>query len=141
MTDATSVDIPKPRPVPTPTSQPYWDGLAKNQILVQHCSDCEAWVFYPRSRCTNCLSSSLEWKQVSGRGTVFTFTIARQPTVPMFADETPQCIAIVELEEGLRMTTTIVVEDPSTLRTGASVSPVFDHGDDGATLLRFRVTD
>lgn len=140
MTDTTSVHIPKPRPIPTPTSQPYWDGLTRNQILVQRCADCESWVFYPRSRCTNCLSSSLEWKQVSGRGTIFTFTIARQPTVPMFADETPQLIAVVELDEGIRMTTTLVTDDLASLRTGAAVEPVFDHGADGATLLRFRIT-
>lgn len=141
MSEPSPTELPKPRPVPTPTSLPYWEGLARDELLVQRCADCDTWVFYPRSRCTHCLSANLEWKPVSGRGTLFTFTIARQPTVPMFADETPQLIAIVELEEGLRMTTTIVVEDPSTLRTGASVSPVFDHGEDGATLLRFRVTN
>ena len=141
MTNASKYDIPKPRPVPTPTSQPYWDGLTENRILVQHCEDCQSWVFYPRSRCTTCLSDALTWKEVSGSGTIFTFTITAQPTVPMFADETPQLIAIVELEEGIRMTTTLVTDDPSSLRIGARVAPVFDHGDDGATLLRFRVED
>ena len=139
MTNASPFDIPKPRPIPTPTSQPYWDGLAKDQLLVQRCDDCSSWVFYPRSRCSSCLSDALSWIELSGRGTIFTFTITAQPTVPMFADETPQLIAIVELEEGIRMTTTLVSDDPSSLRIGAPVVPVFDHGDDGATLLRFRV--
>lgn len=141
MADSKSFDIPKPRPIPTPTSQPYWDGLADDRLLVQQCRDCMAWVFYPRSRCTSCLSDHLEWKELSGRGTIFTFTVTAQPTVRMFSDEMPQLIAIVELDEGIRMTTTIASDDPSSLRVGAPVLPFFDHGPDGKTLLRFRIAE
>ena len=145
MAETSPFDVPKPRPIPTPTSQPYWDGLARNQILMQQCADCASWVFYPRSRCTRCLSESLTWKEVSGRGTVFTYSIATQPTGPMFADETPQLIAIVELDNGVRLTTTLITDDIAddiaALRVGVPVEPVFDHGSDGMTLLRFRITD
>lgn len=140
MAETSSFEIPKPRPNPTPTSQPFWDALAQNRILVQQCRGCDSWVFYPRARCTHCLSAALEWKEVSGSGTLFTYSIANQPTAPMFADETPQVIAIVELEEGVRMTTTLIVDSPLALQVGAPVEPVFDHGSDGATLLRFRIS-
>jgi uncharacterized OB-fold protein len=83
---------------------------------------------------------------VSGHGTVLTFTVARQPTARPFADEVPQILAVVELDEGVRMTTTLVDVDPDVdpdvdhgaLRVGMPVVPVFDHGPDGVTLLRFR---
>jgi len=140
MTENSQFDIPKPRPIPTPTSQPFWDALTQDRIIVQQCSACDSWIFYPRSRCTNCLSDTLEWKKVSGRGTLFTYSIANQPTAPMFADETPQVIAIIELDEGVRMTTTMITDEPATLQVGVRVEPFFDHGSDGATLLRFRVT-
>jgi uncharacterized OB-fold protein len=69
---------------------------------------------------------------------VHTFTVARQPTHPAFADELPQLLAVVELEEGVHLTTTLVDVDPAAVQVGMAVVPAFDHGDDGVTLLRFR---
>lgn len=133
--------IPKPRPIPTPTSQPFWEALAADRIVIQRCDRCSAWVFYPRVRCPECLSDALTWHEINGDGAIFTYTITAQPTVAMFADEMPQMIAIVELDEGIRLSTTIVDAMPEDLSVGARVIPVFDHGDDGRTLLRFRLVD
>lgn len=131
-----SSDFVKPLPIPTPTSQPFWDGLNAGKILIQHCADCETWVFYPRSRCSNCLSAALHWREVSGAGVLYTFTLGRQPTAPHFADEVPQKLAIVELEEGVRMTSTLVNVDEADIRVGMKLKPVFDK-QAGTTLLRF----
>ena len=133
----------KPRPEPTPVSQRFWDALREEHIELQHCDDCGRWVYYPRSRCPACLSDRLTWTPVDGNGTVYTFTVAEQPTAPPFADEVPQLLAIVELDEGVRMSTTLVDVDPGAIRVGMRVGPVFDHGDaeddhGGITLLRFR---
>jgi uncharacterized protein len=132
-------DLPKPRPVPTAVTQPYWDALRDERVTLQHCADCGAWVHYPRARCPRCLSADLRWEEVTGRGTVFTFTVTRQATAPAFADDVPQLIAIVELDEGVHVTSTIVDDLPDAVRIGAPVEPVFDHGDDGITLLRHRL--
>ena len=130
--------LAKPRPVPTPTSQPYWDALNDDRIVLQRCADCSTWVHYPRRRCTTCLSDHLVWTEVDGVGTLFTFSVAHAPTATMFADEVPLVIAVVELPQGVHLTTTIVTDDPAALRCGDEVVPVFDHGDDGLTLLRHR---
>jgi uncharacterized protein len=135
----TDLDLPKPRPVPTPVSQPFWDALHDERVILQRCDECAAWVYYPRARCPECLSDRLEWHEVSGGGTVFTFTVTHQPTAPAFADEMPQLIAVVELDEGVRLTSTLVDAEPGAVHIGAHVVPVFDHGDDGLTLLRFRL--
>jgi uncharacterized OB-fold protein len=129
--------VPKPRPEPTPVSQRFWDALRHERIELQRCDDCGRWVYYPRSRCPACLSDRLTWTPVDGDGTIYTFTVAEQPTAPPFADEVPQLLAIVELSEGVRVSTTLVDVDPGDLRVGMPVRPVFDHGD-GITLLRFR---
>jgi uncharacterized OB-fold protein len=134
-----SIELPKPRPVPTETSRPFWDGLRDEKVRIQRCADCATWVHYPRSRCTTCLSDRLEWEDVDGVGVIFTFSVARVPTVPSFADEVPQIIAVVELPQGVRLTTTIVGSEPAAVAIGAAVVPVFDHGDDGMTLLRYRL--
>ena len=61
---ADRTDVPKPRPVPTPTSRPFWDGLAAEEVRIQRCDDCGGWVFYPRSRCSHSRISKLgrSWK-------------------------------------------------------------------------------
>jgi uncharacterized protein len=133
--------MPKPRPVPTATSQPFWDALGEDRVVLQRCDDCATWIYYPRARCPHCLSARISWHDVDGAGTVFSFTVAPQPTAPPFADEVPQLLAIVELREGVRVSTTLVDVAPDAIRIGLPVSPVFDHGVDGMTLLRFRPAD
>jgi uncharacterized OB-fold protein len=130
----------KPRPHPTPTSQPFWDALRDERIELQQCDDCGAWVHYPRSRCVRCMSPRLSWHEVDGEGNVYSFSVARQATAPQFEDEVPQIITIVELPQGVRLTTTLVDTPPADVHVGVAVSPVFDHGDDGMTLLRYRLS-
>ncbi|MBU3701847.1 MAG: Zn-ribbon domain-containing OB-fold protein [Acidimicrobiia bacterium] len=142
MSDRTTPAItPKPRPIPTPVSQPYWDALSVERIVIPRCDACGESFFYARERCPHCLSDEVSWFEVDGGGTLFTFTVATVPTAPMFADEVPQLIAMIDLDEGVRLTATIVDADPADLRVGARVAPVFDHGDDGRTVLRFRLDD
>jgi uncharacterized OB-fold protein len=127
----------KPLPHPTPVTRPFWEGLAASEIRVQRCLECNAWVFYPRSHCNRCLSDQLAWRTVSGGATLISFTITRQPTAPMFADEVPQCIAVVELDEGVRMTSTLVEIPEERIRIGMALRPVFDAVSEEITLLRF----
>src|ERR1700751_3054936 len=128
----------RPRPVAIDATKPFWDGLAADEIRLQRRRDCAAWVFSPRPRCSTCLSDALDWHTVSGHGTIYSYTVARQATHPAFAADVPQLLAIVELDEGVRVTTTLVDAAPDDLRVGLPVAPVFDHGNDGVTLLRFR---
>lgn len=126
----------RPLPIPTPNSEPFWKGLADHRVTLQQCNDCHAWVFYPRSHCNSCLSSNLTWKQVSGNGTLYSFTVARRPTAPQFADDIPQLIAVVELAEGVRLNSVMVNIAPEALVIGMAVKPVF-HRQDSAMLLYF----
>jgi uncharacterized OB-fold protein len=128
----------KPLPTPTPTSAPFWDGLKDGVVRLQRCDDCRGWVFYPRSRCSHCLSDALQWHEVSGAGTLYTFTIARQPTSPHFASEVPQRLAVVELDEGVRLTTTLVNVADADIHIGMRVRPYFDAASDEITLLRYQ---
>jgi uncharacterized OB-fold protein len=123
-------------PDPTPTSQPFWDALAAGRVEIQRCDDCSQWVYYPRARCSACLSDALTWTEVSGEGTVYTFTVARQPTTPAFADVEAPIIAVVELDEGPRVTTSLEHVEPADVTVGMRVVPVFVPGEDGITLLR-----
>lgn len=135
-------DWPKPLPVATETSAPFWAGLRDAEVRLQRCDDCDRWIFYPRSNCPGCLSNALGWHAVSGRGVLHTFTVAHQPTNPLFADETPQKLAIVELEEGVHIASTLVDVEPDAIEIGMPLEPVFEATDGGeGVLLRFRPAD
>lgn len=130
--------LAKPLPVPTPTTAPYWEGLRRGEVRIQRCEACRAFVFYPRSSCPRCLSAELAWQTVSGNGRLHTFTIARQPTAPFFEDETPQRLALVELDEGVRIPSTLVDVPDDQIEIGMRLTPVFERTQGGeSVLLRF----
>jgi len=127
-----------PLPTPTPVSRPFWDGLQEHQIRLQHCEQCKLWIYYPRSCCPQCLTTQLTWGTVSGAATLYTVTIARQPTAPHFAAQPPQKIAVVELTEGVRLTTTLVNVAEADIQIGMALEPMFDQLDQHTTLLRYQ---
>ena len=109
----------------TEANRPFWTGGARGQLLILWCAACGRWVHPPRAACAAC-GGPLEPRPVSGRGTVFTFTVNRQafrPDVPV-----PYVIAMVELEEqaGLRFTTNIVGCDPEAVSIGMLVTVDFE---------------
>jgi uncharacterized protein len=127
----------KPLPQPTETSAPFWDGLKAGRVRLQQCTACAHWVFFPRAHCPHCASRALAWRDVSGEGTLYTYTVARVPTLPEFTDEMPQLLAVVQLDEGPHLNTTLVGVAPGKVQIGQRVRPVFDHRPGSTTLLRY----
>lgn len=128
----------RPLPVPTPTSQPFWDGLRQHRLLLQHSPSTGQWVYYPRNLAPGTLADDLEWREAAGAGVVYTFTIARRPTAPAWEGASPQLIAVVELDEGPKVTTELVGIAPEAVRIGLRVRAVFEDVPGRAvTLLRF----
>lgn len=126
----------KPLPHPTEISAPYWEGLKAHEVRIQKCDRGHS-LFFPRTHCPECGSRALTWQTVSGEGSIYSFTIARIPTMPEFTDEMPQALAVVELKEGVRINTTIVGVEPEAIKVGMAVRPVFDDRPGEVTLLRF----
>ncbi len=122
-------------PDPTPTSQPFWDALNDQRVEIQRCDDCQGWVYYPRSRCSHCLSANLTWTEISGEGTLYTYTVARQPTTPTFDGIDNLLLAVVELDEGPKVTTTLEGVGPDEVEVGMRLAPVFVSAGE-QTLLR-----
>lgn len=130
----------KPLPVPTDISRPFWEGLNQQEVRIQRCDDCGHWVFYPRNRCSHCLSDKLEWKTISGTGVLYSYTFGRIPTAPEFADEKPQVLAVVALDEGPRLNTSLRYLDESEIRIGMRLKPVFEKRGD-MSLLQYTGLD
>ncbi|GAA1832829.1 Zn-ribbon domain-containing OB-fold protein [Actinomadura chokoriensis] len=126
----------RPVPVPTPVTQPFWDGTKAGELRLQHCEDCAEHVFYPRIGCPFCGSPRLEWTTVSGHARLSSYVINHVP-VPGFADDVPYVIAIVELDEGPRMITNLVnvPPDPRALPLDMPLEIVFEPRGDQALPL------
>ena len=131
-----------PLPEATPVSAPFWHGLTERRILVQFSPSLERYVFYPRTLAPGTLTDDLQWREIDGAAAVYTFTVARRPTGPPWADAVPQILAVVEWDVGPRLSTELVDVDPADVRIGMRVRPVFcDIAGTGVTLLKYRPAD
>ena len=126
-----------PKPEPTPVSQPFWNALREHRILIQYSPSADRYVFYPRTLVPGTLADDLEWREIDGAGTLYTYTVARRPTGPPWAEKLPQLLAVVEWDAGPRVSTELVDVAPEDIRIGMRVTPVFCD-EAGITLLRYR---
>ena len=126
----------KPLPIPTRDTIEYWEGCKRHQLPLQRCQNCGAFRFYPRPMCPNCNSMDYEWVKAIGKGRVYSWTVAVQRFHP--ALEVPYIIAIVELEEGVRMTSNIIDCKPEELSVGMPVEVIFDDVTEDITLPKFK---
>ena len=113
-------------PPVSPLTEPYWEATKRDELRVQKCGSCEHRPFPPRSHCERCGSEDLSWQTVSGAGTIYTYTIAARAPHPVFKDQCPLVIAVVELEEGPRMISNVVGCDPDEVRIGLPVRVAFE---------------
>jgi uncharacterized OB-fold protein len=128
-----------PAPIVNADSAPYWEGARNDTLLLQRCGDCGTLRFFPRLLCTECGSDHTDWTEVSGRGTVHSFTIVHRAAFPEFQAQTPYVVALIDLEEGPRMMTNIVGDDALSVEVGDAVTVVFeDRGSEGAKVPQFR---
>jgi uncharacterized OB-fold protein len=131
----------KPLPVMDTDTRPFWEAAAEHRLLIQHCTNCDNFVFYPRALCPHCHSEGLEWREASGGGTIYSFTVSRLPAGPGFKDDVPYVVAIVELEEGPRMMSNVTVDDVGKVRIGERVRVCFEDVTDEITLPKFELVD
>lgn len=119
------MSVVRPAPPISELTRPYWDAAREGRLELQRCSACGLHLFTPRPVCSGCGSDDLGWVPVSGRGAVYTFTVAHRPPHPVFAGQVPLVVAVVELDEGPRLTTNIVHCDPTDVEIGMSVEVTF----------------
>jgi uncharacterized OB-fold protein len=122
-------------------SGPYWDATREGRLLVQWCTACDRGIFYPRAFCPACgrPDSALEWRTASGRATVHAAVVEHRPEAAgaAFAGGAPYCIALVDLEEGVRMLTNVVGCPPESVRSGMAVALTWEPLSDGRQLALF----
>jgi uncharacterized OB-fold protein len=107
------------------------------KLMIMRCGNCGTARIPSRSHCDNCLSGDFTWEEASGRGTVHTFAVMHQKYHPAFFPELPYNLAVVELEEGPRISTNLVDVRNEDIRVGMPVKVAFERYDDVA-LPKFR---
>jgi uncharacterized OB-fold protein len=130
--------LAKPLPIPDSDSEKLWKGLARGELLLQHCLDCAAVHYYQQGICRGCGSERLEHRPASGRGRVYSYSVVYRAPGPAFKDDTPYCVLLVELEEGPRMVSSLVGGDPEKVTIDMPVELVCERINDEITLPRFK---
>lgn len=117
-------------PEPTVGSEAYWEGARNGKLLLRHCTSCDKVHHYPRALCPYCFSDKLDWRQASGKGKVYSYSVMRR------APE-PYVIAYVTLDEGISMMTNIVDCDLDKVRIDQPVKVVFKPSNNGQPVPMF----
>lgn len=127
---------------PSPLTAPFWAAAERHELVVQQCASCGALRHYPQPMCPDCQSTDHGWQQLSGRGTVYTFTVSHQAFHPAWRELVPVAIATIELDEGVRMLSDLPAEDVDRVHIGMPVEVFFDEvvteSGRAVTLPRFR---
>ena len=127
----------KPLPEIQPWSKEFWEGAKQHKLLIQGCKDCGAKIFYPRKYCPECWSSQLFWSEASGKGKIFSYSVTMAGVEDRFAEDLPFVLALVDLEEGVRMMINIVNCKPDEISIGMDVEVVFENITEDVTLPKW----
>jgi uncharacterized OB-fold protein len=116
----------KPRPPLRGEEAPYYAAAADGRLVLQRCPSCERIVFYPRTVCPHCHTGSPEWIDASGRGRVYSFSVLHRAGSPGFEADVPYVVALVDLEEGVRMLANVVNVPAEEVEIGMPVTATFE---------------
>ena len=120
-----------PAPIATSETETFWNAAREGRFVVPTCGACGKAHWYPRAICPFCGSDKVQWRNASGRGTIYTFSVMRRA-------EEPYAIAYVTLAEGPTMMTNIVDCDFDKLGIGQAVSVIFKDTEGGPPVPMFK---
>lgn len=127
----------KPLPIATLESKPFWEGCRRHELLLQRCDHCRSFWFPPSLLCPECWGTAWQWVKTGGAGTVYSFVVFHRVYHPGWADAVPYVVAVVELDEGPRLTSNIRNCDPAAVYCGMPVAVVFEDVTSTTTLPKF----
>lgn len=116
----------KPLPVENSETKRFWDACRQGKLTMQRCTQCNHHRFPPTFYCPKCNSPEHEWIDSKGLGNVFSWIVVRHP-VPrdVYAADVPYVVALINLDEGVRIASNIVGIDPEKVTAGMRVRVIF----------------
>jgi uncharacterized protein len=110
----------RPVPVPSALTRGFWEAAARRVLVRPVCDRCGASFFSPQVACPRCLSEAWAYRESTGRGSIYSFTVVHRPPSPAFAP--PYVIADVSVDEGWNLLTNVVGCRPDEVRIGQRVA-------------------
>jgi uncharacterized protein len=101
--------------LPDPPGRVYDQHLQEGRLSFQRCGACERAVFFPRVICPHCGADALDWEPSTGRGRIYASTTVYA------RGEKPYNVALVDMDEGVRLMTRVVGIPPDDVRIGMAV--------------------
>jgi len=127
------------RPVPTLRGEEaaYYAAAAEGRLAIQRCPACARAIFYPRTLCPHCRDGTPEWVAAGGHGTIYSFSVLHRPGGPGFEADVPYAVALIDLEEGVRVMANIVNVAAERLEIGMRVRVAFEDRGEGFVVPQF----
>lgn len=124
-------------------TRPFWEAAKEDRLMAPRCTSCGTFRLPPSPFCFQCQKREVEWVELPGTGTVYSFTVVRHPLHPGLAGACPYAAGVVELDgtqgAGARMLVNIVDCDVDRLAIGDRVRIVFEHVNEEMSTPRFRL--
>jgi uncharacterized OB-fold protein len=124
-------------PPVTEEAEAFWSATERRELVLPWCTSCGKAFWYPRPVCPRCLRPDVEWRPAAGRGEVYAVSVMHRPAHPGMAERVPYAVALVDLDEGIRMLTNVVGVDPQEVRVGMEVAVTWEPMSDGRNLPVF----
>ena len=136
--------MPKQGVVPDELTRPFWDAANQGRLVIQHCLSCDRLQHPPAPTCRQCRSGdSLEWKEMSGRGTIYNYGVVYDCPVRLLQEDQPFNVAVIMLDEdpGIQMYSHLPGTPVDEVPVGASVEVVFEATANGQKVPEWRVVE
>jgi hypothetical protein len=134
--DDASGAVTRPDPIVTRDTDFYWEGALRGELLGQACAACGKLRHPPRPMCPHCHCLERKLVRLSGRGEVYSWIVPRHPA-PLGYAEAP-VVALIALDEGLRLVSNLIGIAPAELRNGMRVEVAFEPTAGGHAVPVFR---
>jgi uncharacterized OB-fold protein len=128
-----------PSPLANAATLPFWQAAAEHRLVVQRCTACGHTRLPPGPVCSECRSADADWKELSGRGEIYTYTVVHRPIAA--GQQLPFVIAVIALEDsgGVRMISNVVDARPEEIGIGSRVELVWEDMSAELAIPRFRL--
>jgi uncharacterized OB-fold protein len=130
--------ITRPLPTITADNELFWQSTKAHAMKLQRCNRCEQFWYYPGPVCRHCSARDWTWTEVSGRGSIYSYSVLERAKGNPFEADVPIAIILVRLEEGPVMMSNLIEYDPSDLAIDAPVILDYEDVDETVTLAVFR---
>ena len=129
-----------PLPEASPEDGPFWAACREHRLVLRHCIACDRFSHPPMPTCGHCGSEQVDWREVAGTGTVFSYTVAHHPVHKALKERGPYNVVVVALDGAgdTRLVSNLVDASPTDIRIGEPVELAWEEAANGQPVPRFR---